>query len=122
MRLQDDGENCIMRSYIICTLHAYVVRMGKPKIIRWFGQAERIGRMRNTNKMLVGKPEGKSPLRRPRRRWEDNIKMNLVETSVSVSQTTCATSQKTAIFWIHMAEDRYRWRSLVNTVMNLRVP
>jgi hypothetical protein len=59
---------------------------------------------------LVGKPEGKRPLGRPRRRWIDNIKMDLLEIGVSV------------VDWIGLAQDRYRWRSLVNSVMNLRVP
>jgi hypothetical protein len=59
---------------------------------------------------LVGKPEGKRPLGRPRRRWIDNIKMDLLEIGVSVAD------------WIGLAQDRYRWRALVNVVMNLRVP
>ena len=53
----------------------------------------------------MGKPEGKTPLERPRRRWEDNIKMDLQE-----------------VDWIELAQDRDRWRALVNTVMNLRIP
>jgi hypothetical protein len=60
--------------------------------------------------LLVGKPEGKRPLERPRRRWIDNIKMDLLEIEVSVMD------------WIGLAQDRYRWRALVNAVMNLRVP
>jgi len=58
----------------------------------------------------VGKPEGKTPLRRPRRRWEDNIKMDLQEVGCGV------------MYWIKLAQDRDRWRSLVNAVMNLQVP
>jgi hypothetical protein len=57
--------------------------------------------------ILVGRPEGMRPLGRPRRRWEDNIKMDLRFGDVD---------------WIHWAQDRDRWRALVNTVMNLRVP
>jgi hypothetical protein len=60
-------------------------------------------------KVLVGKPEGKSPLERPRRRWEDGIRMNLGETGWG------------SLGWNHMAQDRDRWRALVNTAMNLRV-
>jgi hypothetical protein len=60
--------------------------------------------------ILAGKPEGKRPLGRPRRRWIDNIKMDLLEIGVSV------------VDWIGLAQDRYRWRALVNSVMNLRVP
>jgi hypothetical protein len=65
---------------------------------------------RNVYRLLVGKPEGKRPLGRPRRRWIDNIKMDHLETGLNV------------VDWIGMAQDRYRWRALVNAVMNLRVP
>jgi hypothetical protein len=61
-------------------------------------------------KLLVGKPEGKRPLGRPRHRWIDKIKMDLLETGLSV------------VDWIGLTQDRYRWRALVNSVMNLRVP
>jgi hypothetical protein len=61
-------------------------------------------------RLLVGKPEGKRPLGRPRPRWMDNIKMDLLEIGLSV------------VVWIGLAQDRYRWRTLVNSVMNLRVP
>jgi hypothetical protein len=64
----------------------------------------------NVYRLLVGKPEGKRPLGRPRRRWIDNIKMDLFEIGVSV------------VDWIGLAQDRYRCRALVNSVMNLRVP
>ena len=60
--------------------------------------------------VLVGKPEGKRPLGRPRRRWEDNIKMDLQEVGCG------------GIYWIELAQDRNSWRALVNGVMNLRVP
>jgi hypothetical protein len=65
---------------------------------------------RNMYRLLVGKPEGKSPLGRPRHRWMDNIKMDLLEIGLSV------------VDWIGLALDRYRWRALVNSVMNFRVP
>ena len=61
------------------------------------------------HRVLVGKPEGKRPLRRPRPRWEDNIKMDLWEVVGSGD-------------WMELAQDRDRWRALVNTVMNLWVP
>ena len=61
-------------------------------------------------KVLVGKPEGKRPLGRPRRRWVDNIRMDLQEVGCGYGD------------WIGLAQDRDRWRKLVNAVMNLRVP
>jgi hypothetical protein len=61
-------------------------------------------------RFLVGKPGGKRPLGRPRHRWIDNIKMDLLEIGVSV------------VDWIGLAQDRHRWRALVNSVMNFRVP
>jgi hypothetical protein len=64
---------------------------------------------RNVYRLLVGKPEGNRLLGRPRHRWIDNIKMDLLEIGLSVD-------------WIGLAQDRYRWRALVNAVMNLRVP
>ena len=65
---------------------------------------------RGVYRVLVGKPEGKRPLRRPRHRWEDNIKMDLQEMECG------------GMKWIDLAQDRDRWRALVNAVMNLRVP
>jgi hypothetical protein len=61
-------------------------------------------------RLLVGKPEGKRPLGRPRGRWRDNIKMDLLEIRLGGDD------------WIGLAQDTYRWRALVNSVMNLRVP
>jgi hypothetical protein len=69
-----------------------------------------MGEKRNVYRLLVGRPEGKRPLGRPRRMWIDNIEIELLEIGVSV------------VDWIGLAEDRYRWRVLVNLVMNLRVP
>jgi hypothetical protein len=69
-----------------------------------------MGEKRNFYRLLVRKLEGKSPLGRRRRRWIDNIKMDLVETGLSV------------VDWICLAQDRYRSRALVNAVMNIRVP
>jgi hypothetical protein len=68
------------------------------------------GRERNVYRLWVGKSEGKRPLGRPRRRWIDNMKMDLLEIGLSF------------VDWIGLAQDRYRWRALVNSVMNLRVP
>ena len=69
----------------------------------------RMGEGRGVHRVLVGKPEGKRPLGRPRRRWEDKIKMDLREVGSGGD-------------WMELAQDRDRWRALVNTVMNLRVP
>jgi hypothetical protein len=69
-----------------------------------------MGEKRSGYRLLVGKPEGKRLLGRPRRGWIDNIKMDLLDIGLSV------------VDWIGLAQDMYRWRSLVNSVMNLRVP
>jgi hypothetical protein len=69
-----------------------------------------MGEVRGAYNILVGRPEGRRPLERPRRRWEDNIKMDLREIGFGV------------VYSIHLARDRDTWRALVNTVMNLRVP
>ena len=70
----------------------------------------RMGEGKGVHKVLVGKPEGKRPLGRPRRRWEDNIKMDLQEMEGGYGD------------WMELAQDRDRWRALVSMVMNLRVP
>ena len=74
------------------------------------GACSTYGEMRGTYRVLVGKPEVKRPLGRPRRRWDDNIKMNLQELGCG------------SMDWIDLSQDRDRWRALVNAVMNLRVP
>jgi hypothetical protein len=78
--------------------------------MRWVGHVARMGEKRNLYRLLVGKPEGKRLLGRLRRRWIDNIKLDLLVIGLSV------------VDWIGLAQDRYRWRVLVNSVMNLRVP
>jgi hypothetical protein len=67
------------------------------------------GEGRGAYRVLVGRPEGKRPLRRPRHRWEDNIRMDLREIGIDGAN------------WIRLAQDRVQWRAFVNTVMNLRV-
>jgi hypothetical protein len=69
-----------------------------------------MGEKRKVYRLLVGKSEGQKPLGRPRRRWIDNIKMNLLEIGLSV------------VDWIGLAQDRYGWRALVTAVMNIWVP
>jgi hypothetical protein len=68
------------------------------------------GETKNAYRILVGKPEGKRPLRRPRRRWMDDIKIDPREIELD------------GVDWIDLAEDRDQWMALVNTVMNLRIP
>jgi hypothetical protein len=70
----------------------------------------RIGEGRSVYRVLIGRSEGKRPLGRPRRRWEDNIRMDLREIGIERAN------------WIQLAQDRVQWRVFVNTVMNLRVP
>jgi hypothetical protein len=86
-----------------------IIRQIKSRRMRCAGHVARMGEERKVYKLLVGKPEGKSQLGRPRRRWEDGIRMDLRETGWECEE------------WIHLAQDRDRWRAVVNTVMNLRV-
>jgi hypothetical protein len=78
--------------------------------MRWVGHVARMGEASGAYIILVGRPERRRPLGRPRRRWEDNIRMDLRKIGFGYMN------------WIHWAQDRDRWRALVNTVMNLRVP
>jgi hypothetical protein len=82
-----------------------IIRVIKSKRMKWAGHVARMGEGRGAYRVLVGRSEGKRPLRRPRRRWEDNIKMDLREAN-----------------WIQLAKDRVQWRAFVITVVNLRVP
>jgi len=87
-----------------------IVRVVKSRRMRWAGHVTRMGEGRVVYKVLVGKLEGKRPLGRPRRRWADNIKMDLQEVGGGCGD------------WIELAQDRDRWRAPVSTVMNFRVP
>jgi hypothetical protein len=84
--------------------------MIKSRKMRWTGHAARMGEKRNAYRILVGKPEGKRPLGRSRRRRVDSIKMDLRGIGWD------------GMDWIDVAQDSDQWRALVNTVMNLRVP
>ena len=86
-----------------------IVRVVKSRRMRLTGHVARVGEGRGVHRVLVGKPEGKRPLGRPRHRWEDNIKIGIREVGGGGD-------------WMELAQDRDRWRALVNTVMNLRVP
>jgi hypothetical protein len=87
-----------------------IVRVIKWRRMRWAGHVERMGEERGVYKVLVGKPEGRRPLGRPRRRWVDNIKME-------VQEVGCG-----HVDWIGPAQDRDRWCTLVSAVMNIWVP
>jgi hypothetical protein len=87
-----------------------IVRVIKSRRMRWAGHVARMGDGRGVYRVLDGRPEVKRPLRRRRRRWEDNIKMALGEIGIDGAN------------WIQLAQDRVQWRVFVNTVMNLRVP
>jgi hypothetical protein len=87
-----------------------IIRIIKSRRMRWVGHVAQMGEKRNVYRLLLGKPEGMRPLGRPRSRWIDNIKMDLLEIACSV------------VDWIGGTQDRYRWRASVNAVMNLRFP
>jgi hypothetical protein len=87
-----------------------IVRVVKSRRMRWAGQVARMEKDRGVHRVLVEKPEGKRPLRKPRPRWEDNIKMDLREFGEGRKD------------WIELAQDRDRWRVLVGRVRDFRVP
>jgi hypothetical protein len=86
-----------------------IIRVIKSRRMRWAGHVARMRRKRGAYRILVGRPEGRRPLERPRHRREDNIKMDLEDVRWGMD-------------WIELAQDRDRWQALVNAVMNLRVP
>jgi hypothetical protein len=87
-----------------------IVRVIKARRMRWADHVARTGEVRGAYNILDGRPEGMRPLGRPRRRWEDNIKMDLREIGFG------------DVDWINLVQDRDRWRAVVNTAINLRVP
>jgi len=87
-----------------------ILRVIKSRRMRWAGHVARMGEGRVVYRVLVGKPEGRRPLGRPRRRWEDNIRMDL-------RKVECG-----CVDWMKVAQDRDRWRALVIAVMNIRIP
>ena len=91
-------------------MYSNIVRVIKWRRMRWAGYVARMGEESGVYRVLVGKPEGKRPLVRPRRRWVDNIRMDL-------QMVGCGDMD-----WIGLAHDRDRWRTFVSAVMNLRVP
>ena len=87
-----------------------IVRVIKSRRMRWAGHVARMGEEKVVYRVLLGKLEGRRPLRRPRRRWVDNIRMDLQEVGCGYMD------------WIGLAQVRNSWRTLVSAVMNLRVP
>jgi hypothetical protein len=87
-----------------------LVRVIKSRRMRWAEHVARMGERRGVRRDMVGKPEGKRPRGRPRRRWEDNIRLDLQEVGCG------------CVDWFGLAQDRDRWRALVSAVRNLRVP
>jgi hypothetical protein len=106
---QGNGEDYITRSFTFC-YSPDIIRVIKSRRLRWTRRVARIGEGRGAYRVFVGKPERRRPLGGPRHRWEDSIKMDLREVGSG------------GMVWIDLAEDRDRWRALVNAVMNLRVP
>jgi hypothetical protein len=87
-----------------------LIRINKSRRMRWVGHVAQMGDKRNMYRLLIGKPEGKGPVGRPRHPWIDNIKMDLLEIGL------------VGVDWDGLAQDRYRWRALVNAVLNFQVP
>jgi hypothetical protein len=108
------GEWRKLHNEELCDLYSSpstsIIRIIKSRKMRWAGHIARMGEKRNAYRLLMGKPEGKRPLGRPRRRLVDNIRMDLGEVGWS------------DVDWIGLALDRNRWRDLVNSVLNFRVP
>ena len=87
-----------------------IVRVIKSRRLRWAGHVARMEEGRNAFKILTGKPTGKRPLGRSRRRWEDNIRMDLEEIGINAGN------------WVDLSQDRNYWRALVSGALNLRIP
>ena len=106
------GEWRILRNEELNDLYSSpnIVRVIKSRRMRWVGHVARMAEEMGLYRFLVGKPEGKRPLGRPRRRWVDNIRMDLQEVGCGCMD------------WIGLHQDRDKWRTLVSVVMNLRVP
>jgi hypothetical protein len=112
LKREEDGSRRKLHNDELHSLYSSlnIVRMIKSRRMSWAGHVARIEEGRGVYRVLVGKPESKRPLGRPRRRWEDNIKMDFREIYIDGEN------------WIRLAQDRVRWRAFMNTVVNLRVP
>jgi hypothetical protein len=109
---EEDGSWKKLYNYELHSLYSSpnVVRVIKSRRLRWVGHVARMGEGRGVYRVLVGRPEDKRPLGRPRRRWEDNIKLDLREIKINGAN------------WTELPQDTVQWRAFVNTVMNLQVP
>jgi hypothetical protein len=103
IKLHNDGLHSLCSS-------PNIVRVNKLRRMRWVGHVARMGEGRGVYRVLVGRPEVRKPLGRPRRRWEDNIKTDLKEVCID------------SVNWIQLAQDRVHWRAFVRTVTNLWFP
>jgi hypothetical protein len=108
---EEDGSWRKLHNDELHSLHSSpnIVRVIKSRRLSWAGHVAYMGEGRSVYRVSVGKPEGKRPVGRPRRRWEDIIKLDLREIGIDGEN------------WIRLAQDRVQWRAFVNTVMNLRV-
>jgi hypothetical protein len=109
MEWQEEGENCLTKRFVICTPPSIIIMIISRKM-RGVVHVARMGEKGNAYRLLVIKPEGKRSLRRPRRRWVGNIRMDLGEVGWG------------NVDWIGLAQDGDKWKARVNAVMNLRVP
>jgi hypothetical protein len=109
---EKDGSWRKLHNYELHDLYSSpnIVRVIKSRGMRWEGHVARMGEGRGVYRVLVGRPEGKRPLERPRGRLEDNIKMDLRDIGIDV------------VNWIRLAQDKVQLRDFVNTLMNLQVP
>ena len=110
-----EGQNGEWRRLHNEELHSFyhspnIVRLFKSRRLRWASHVIRIEESKSSFKILKGKPTGNRSLGRPRRIWEDNIRMDLEEIGIN------------AVNWVDSAQDRYYWRAIVNAALNLRVP
>jgi hypothetical protein len=100
-----------MMNFTACIFHRIlIVRLIKSRRMRWAGHVACMVEGRGVYRVLVGRPEGRRPMGRLRRRWEDNIKLDLRDIGIDGAN------------WIQLAQDMVQWQASVNTVMNLRVP
>jgi hypothetical protein len=109
---EEDGSWRKLHNHELHSLYSSpnIIRVIKSRRMKWAGHVARMGEGRSVYRILVGKPEGKRPLGRRRRRWEDNIKLDLREIGID------------GAIWIRLAQDKVQWRAFVNTVMNIWVP